>query len=680
MATVAIQPGASSAKGRNGDPGRDDPSGNQALGRDALPEGIVGRFAVVKLWPKIRTAEDECVARLKIAARTLGIECVEIHADGGVLTSADVKVSKEYVDFVIHLHYDTPKCYDAFSFAALWNPVRFYHEWGYERCSRNLTTHDDFISCSAQAADDHVARMVRRAATHLPPRFRLYHSTADVVHPPSLGEGKLFYAGINWEKIRGDKSRHQEVLKRLDKTGLLRIYGPSVFQGVRVWAGYESYVGELPFDGCSMIEEISKAGVALVLSSQAHKDSGLMSNRLFESVASGALIICDENPFAKRFFGDSLLYIDGRSPVEQMCADIRRHLEWARAEPAQALAMIARAQDIFRRNFTLTRNLIDLYGGLAQRKRELLARQNPPGAAPVRIRLNLLMPEYAEVVLQAHLESVRVQDYRDFKPVLVVDRGTAAVHRDRIEAAIVSSAVAVDIFETEFFTQGIHPEIKSRRPLGAVIQALLGAGAGAGADAFMVVAPNERLFSNHLAVLAGALQRDPGVECAATAAVLLDGEEPVHQVHELLDFGHVDRNGPPGYGRFIFRMASLPHDLGIALPYLDGRPLAVLIGGRAIDQQLPASITIDLRREFPERTWDEAAESAVIRDYCPDAVRFYAGSGPRPMTDPQVPSATLRKLLMGRLFNRHWIRAQIAALRKQGLPARMRVLRRRFGL
>ena len=528
-----------------------------------LPKGTIGRFAVVKLWPEIKTAEDECVARLKIAATALGIECVEINANGGFLSAPQVRVSKDNVDFVIHLHYDTPKCYDAFSFVALWNPLKFYHEWGYSRCSRNLTTHDDFISCSSDAADDHVARMVRTTSTHLPKHFHLYHSTADVIHPPSLGDGKLFYAGINWDVITGGKSRHQEVLKRLDKTGFLRIYGPKIFQGVRVWAGYQSYVREVPFDGVSMIDEISKAGVALVLSSQAHKDSALMSNRLFESVAAGALVICDENTFAKKFFGDSLLYIDSRSPVEQIFVDISGHLDWARTHPDQALAMIAKAQDIFRQKFTLIRNLRDLYSGLAERKRELLDRQNPPAAPSIKVRLNLLMPEYSEAVLRAHIESVGVQEYRDFVPVLVVDARAARAFRREIDAALAASTIVIEVMEVDFFNYGIHPEIKTRRSLGETLQQLVEASTGA--DAFMVVAPNEALFSNHLAVLAGALQRAPEVSCAATAAVLLNGAPPVHSVNALSDFGHVNREGPTGYGRFFFRTAACPHDRNFGL-------------------------------------------------------------------------------------------------------------------
>jgi len=642
-----------------------------------LPEGAIGRFAVVKLWPEIKTAEDECIARLKLAAQAIGVECVEIYADGSLISSRHIKVSKDNVDFVIHLHYDTPKNYDAFSFVALWNPLKFYHEWGYNRCSRNLTTHDDFISCSSDAADDHVARMVRKTSTHLPGCFHLYHSTADVTHSPSLGDGKLFYAGINWEAISGGKSRHQEVLKRLDKTGLLRIYGPSLFQGVQVWAGYDSYVREVPFDGISMVDEIAKAGVALVLSSQAHKDSELMSNRLFESIAAGALIICDENPFARKFFGDSLLYIDSRSPVEQIFTDITNHLEWARTHPDQALAMIEKSQDIFRQKYTLIRNLSDLYNGLAERKRELLVRQNPPTSRPVKIQLNLLMPEYCEATLQAHINSVRVQEYQNFSPVLVVDKCLASEFRREIEAVLAVSPIAIELIEVDYFSFGIHPQIKNRRRLGEVIQQLIEAASGA--DAFMVVAPNEVLFSNHLAVLAGALQRDPDVHCAATAAILVDGDSPIHSVHELIDFGHFDRKGPSGYGRFIFRMAAIPQDIGIALPYLNDRPLAVLVGNNRIDQQMPASITIRLEEGSPSCTWNEAAENEVIRDYSPGVFNVASGFGPRPVAVLPT-SAMSQAQQFPKMFSCRWIKAHIIALRKEGLLARIQAFKQKLAL
>jgi hypothetical protein len=136
---------------------------------------LFGKFAIVKLWPELKTAEDECVARIKLAASIIGVECFEVDAEGFFLEDPDKQVSENNVDFVIHLHYDTPKNYDAFSFVALWNPIRFYNEWGYYRCSRNLVTHNDFISCGSDMADCHVGRIIRHTNTHLAPHFALFH-------------------------------------------------------------------------------------------------------------------------------------------------------------------------------------------------------------------------------------------------------------------------------------------------------------------------------------------------------------------------------------------------------------------------------------------------------------------------------------------------------------------------
>lgn len=644
-----------------------------------LPPGTIGRFAVVKLWPEIKTAEDECIARLKIAAQAIGVECVEVHADGRALDDPDWQADRGTVDFVLHLHYDTPKRYDAFSIVALWNPLRFYHEWGYERTSRNLVTHDDFVSCLSEAADDHVTRMVRHTGTHLPPVFRLFHSTADVVHPPSLGDGKLFYAGINWEAISGGRSRHREVLRRLDGTGLLRIYGPTLFQGVRVWAGYDSYVREVPFDGISMIHEIARAGIALVLSSQAHKESGLMSNRLFESIAAGALVICDENPFAARHFGDSLLYIDSRWPADRIESTIREHLEWARSQPEEAIGKIARAQAIFRERFTLTRNLRDLYAGLPARRQALAERRHPPDAARMRVRLLLLMPRHDEAVLRQHLESARAQDWPDLSACIVVDDALDGSSLAGVERAAQAAGVGVRRMP---FDAVAATGMRTPRRLGEVMLDLLPAPDEA--DGVIFVAPNERLLSNHVVVLAGALQRHADAVGAATA-VLHDGAGPVHGVHELLDFLWVDPRNPAGLGRFIVRTRTVPSDIACALRHLHGRPMVALLGAGRLVQELPATLVIDLRDIFPaDVEANQAMEAEVIRDFAPGALRQLIGHGPAPVAihaAQPAPEATWSLLRLGRMmFNLGWVRLQWRILRQQGARARIGVLRRKLGL
>ncbi|MDT1107470.1 glycosyltransferase family 1 protein, partial [Pseudomonas aeruginosa] len=76
------------------------------------------------------------------------------------------------------------------------------------------------------------------------------------------------------------KGRFHEVLTRLDAQKMIRIYGPELIQGVAPWEGFQTYSGELPFDGSSMLEAINSCGVCLALSSKAHQNSGIMSNRL----------------------------------------------------------------------------------------------------------------------------------------------------------------------------------------------------------------------------------------------------------------------------------------------------------------------------------------------------------------------------------------------------------------
>ena len=644
-----------------------------------VPPDLIGRFAVVKLWPEIRTAEDECIARLKIAAAALCLECIEIHADGRLLEAPATVITKKDVDFVIHLHYDTPKLYDAFSFVALWNPTQFYHQWGYSRCSRNLLTHDDFISCSSPAADDHVGRMVRGSATHFPPHFNLYHSVADIVHTPSLGDHRLFYAGINWEAINGGKSRHQEVLNRLDQTGVLRIYGPKIFQGVEVWSGYKSYVREIPFDGVSMIDEIANAGIALVLSSPAHKESELMSSRLFESVAAGALVICDENNFAKKFFGDSLLYIDTRCSVDRICDDILKHLAWAEKNANEALGMVLKAQDIFRQRFTLKKNLRDLYTGFSSRKHKLLKHQTPEGSTRISVCLNLLLPEYSDALLNAHIASVIAQEYESFSPVLVIDKAAADENRPRIEAALADSPVPIDLLEVDFFNYGITREIKYRRRLGAVIAEVLGRSSPA--DAVVFVAPNERIFSNHLQVLAGSLSRNPDTNCTATAAILKNGPHPIHGIHERIDFCQLDTAAPIGYGRFLFRVSAFTDDLRLALPYVDRKAMAILIGKGAVCQEIPSTVVINVESEFPSGLWDEGQENELISSFCPEVFAKYVGHEiilPHlllPVPLPGTPG-TSEPWLITRLLL--WIAKQAQELQRHGLAARIAALKRKL--
>lgn len=639
-----------------------------------LPPDLIGKFAIVKLWPEIKTAEDECIARLKCAAKNLGLECLEILADGRLLENPASVISKSDVDFVLHLHYDTPKLYDAFSLVALWNPMQFYHEWGYARTSRNLLSHDDFVSCSSSAADDHVNRLIRKNSTHLPALFNLYHSIADIVHAPTLGDCKLFYAGINWDALRGGVSRHQELLKRLDSTGNLRIYGPVLFQGVRVWKGYQSYVKEIPFDGVSMLDEISKAGIALVLSSQAHKDSELMSNRLFESVAAGAMVICDENNFAKKYFGDTLLYIDTRETIDEVYENINQHLDWIKTHPEEALVMIEKAQKIFKDKFCLNHSLAKLYAGLEERKHALLKHQYAANEDLI-VCMYMIIMDFSLDVLELHIRNAASQEYQALVPVLLVDRSVYAEYKRVIDERLSAAKVKIHCYVVDYFNVTQKSITKLRRKLGDVFNEVLSKTSEV--DVVVFVAPNERIFSNHIQVLVGALQRDENIGCAATAVILKSGQEPIHSVQDRIDFREFYSHFPMGFARFAFRLSKLPKDLQIALPYLDKKALAVLVGDGKISAEVPSTVIIDVEQNFPNGQWDEGQENNLIASYTPQV--FNPNFGHEIIIPALSSQSKVQSVMRGmKRFSWNWFQAQLNAVRRDGISARVSVLKRRI--
>ncbi|WP_175894510.1 glycosyltransferase [Burkholderia cepacia] len=591
-----------------------------------LPDGMVGRFGIVKLWPKIKTAEDENIARLKNTARSLGLECVEVSPQGELLGSDGIFVSKENCDFVIHLHFETPKAYDIYSFVALWNPLKFYHTWGYSRFSKNLLTHDDFISCDSRWADDHVKRLISNDACHQAPRFRMYHSLSEPIFEPKLREFKLFYAGINWERVGKGRSRHQELLDLLDGDDVMKIFGPKIFQGVEVWAGYESYQREIPFDGVSMIGAIAGCGAALVLSSDAHKESELMSNRLFESLAAGALIICDENPFARKNFGDTLLYFNSKDDVARQHAVIVDHINWANQNPDEALELARRAQAIFLEKFALNLSLSDIYRNLHKRKQQVRVAYLPDGTA-VRVKAHLMMDSFSAKTIDRLIKNAHVQDYAHVDYTLVVDRVDYQKWQKDIDARLASAGVTIDVEVCDFRQPEAWGGAQSK--LGQIMQECLARSLKHNAVVF--VAPNEELMSNHFSVLAGSLARNPDDAFRATSVLYkhFNNGDTFTDYNDEVNFGHYQDNRPMGFARFIINVDKIRSDIDCALPYLDKLVFSPFVGKEdVVSCESLASAIILIQDEFPKGSWNSELELGVIGDYSPWVLRKTAETPP----------------------------------------------------
>ncbi|GAB7540212.1 hypothetical protein BGC_64370 [Burkholderia sp. 3C] len=314
-------------------------------------------IAVVDYWPTIENAETECILRIKSALQALGWACVSINRHGYLVDDALTHIDELQVEFVLALHFDSAKSWRAFTYYALWNPLDFYFQWNYREKSENILSNDAFLSCGSKVADDHARRLLKGAGREASAPFpTLFHAVHEPVVTPAVGRGKLFYVGINWEALSGRGGRHHELMKLLDQRGMLDIYGPEIFQNVRVWDGYASYQGEIPFDGKTLITRVAQSGIGLVLSSEAHIKSGLMSSRLFECLSAGVPIVCDQNRFASDNFGDLLFYIDTTQPATAVARRIEEHVTWIRENPAQAIERATKAQQIYLERFSLVEN------------------------------------------------------------------------------------------------------------------------------------------------------------------------------------------------------------------------------------------------------------------------------------------------------------------------------------
>ncbi len=535
------------------------------------------KFAVIKFWPNVKAAEDELIERLKIAAKSLDLECIVVDPFARLVDSPHTQLTREDVDFVLSMHFTTPKRFDIFSFVTLWNPLQFYHDWGYRKYTRHLLTHDDFLSCDSASGDDHIMRSVSDDPMRDGPLFRFYPTVSEPILPPTLGDMKLCYLGINWERLSQQPGRHDGLMGLLDEARGVRIYGPKLYAGVDVWKGFASYVGPIPFDGVSVVRLISQAGISLVLSSPAHRQSEMMSCRIFESSAAGAIIICDENPFARRHFGDSLLYIDTSLPPEETYGQVQSHLDWIRSEPDKALEMARASQAIYREHFRLDTCLERIYEGLPARKQKLQCLYTPKNRDE-KVCVVFLMPEFLPGILEHHIANCLCQQNVNIRGVLAVDARDAKLFGARIRSRIGESSAPIEIAPVHFVERRLDESVVRRRPLGEVLSKVLEELVQE--EYVCVVAPHEKIYSDHLGSLLRKLQDSPEAGCAWSDMLREQGSGAKLQsdLCDDPDPGASADDPPIGSGRFLFRKTLIEKRFLTALPYLDTLAMHLFLG------------------------------------------------------------------------------------------------------
>lgn len=533
-------------------------------------------MAVFHTWPDIKNAEYEIIFRLVDAARQADIDLSVIDNHGYVLHSTLFPDGEEHriengdCDFAVSLHFESPKTVDVYTYAALWNPLEFYFAWDYESSIRKFLSHNDLLSCGSDSAEAHALNLLQGFGRVPPlPLPRLYHSIPRTEFRPSLDDqSRIFYAGINWERIKNEKGRHHDVLLGLDRAGLIDIYGPEVFQGVKPWEGYQCYRGSIPFDGKSLIRRIAKSGICLAFSSAAHQRSGIMSSRLFEGLAAGALVIANRHPFIDKYFKGLVHEIDDSQSSEAVLSQIVDVVEDARSNPARANEMANAAQELFFREFSLDHCLRDLAAAHSAR---VAGRRPTPGTVDAFVSFtSTRLPRLA-----AMIRMLERQDHPLNSVVLILDETWYTRNRTSIENLLVASKLAVSVVPAQLFeyADDLAATAWRSKAIGRTLHEALGRATG---EYFLLVGPEDEIFHDHVSSLVRVLDGSPDT-LVASSGVVIESRGPKMKLERRLAFlapridDYLYANQTRYAGSHLYRRAVLSHTHAATFALLDGQ-------------------------------------------------------------------------------------------------------------
>ena len=444
-------------------------------------------FAIVCEWPKSNSAENETIKRFKFACNKINKGLIVIDKFGNILDEDFKKttkiISNNDVDFIINLHFASPKAYDGYSFVALWNPLKFYSDWGYEYTSLNLLTHNDFISCNSDVADDHVKRLIDSVQSkHFYPEFVLNHTNSGPYHNPNNQREKIFYCGINWDKFTG-KSRFEDIFKELDNKSLLKIFGPrKLTNKIEPWKDFKSYCGDIPFDGISVFKEISGCLLGLALSHEAHIESEIATSRIFELIAGGALPICDENVFFLKYFKDKVLFVNGSD--KEKTSQIIEHYKWAINNRDKVKEMVESLQDYMKNNFDLSNQISKLYDSFEIRRTVV---ENSYCAQKKFFKVNIFFicdNECQNQDITLFLNSMKNQIYKNIE-VYILKKN------EQIKDILVSN-------EYHFKINQLNHNIEEIDKIGLIIEQIISKFDFSKNDLFLFTNKNETFFYDHI--------------------------------------------------------------------------------------------------------------------------------------------------------------------------------------
>lgn len=571
------------------------------------------KIATIVDWPDVKNAEYEVVKRLEIALESLGHELVLLNNQGFRIKLKKnghkvYDVSRNYSDleFCLNLHFAAPKIFDLHMYGALWNPPQFYFDWGYNMSSAHLLSFDDYLTYGSKPLDNHINNLIGVKGVSVNDGLKLAPSVpGECFHVEITKESKIFYSGINWERIGNKKGRHHDLFVYLDKKNAINIYGPKLFSGAQPWAGFKNYKGSIPFDGISAISVVNDCGISLVISSDAHRECHAATNRLYESLAAGAVIIADDNEFVRQQFGDNVLRFEYSDDPEDNARNIYDLYQWIIKNPQEAQEKAAAAQKIYLEKFKLEKLIADLIEGHADRKSKIEQAYYELSDQGL-VSVIGFFDECDDEEVRRTLNSIAQQSYKEIELICCVDEDYADDFKNILQDYIAIKESRIEV---------IRGEQKKALTGQIIVQATTDAKGGY----ITFIEEGEEYFENHLASLVKTVD---GAEVAQASVIFQNVIDGI-STRNLARFSHYinDNNINPSNFECLSSLLvrkSYFEKIVAGLYYMDTMSGSFIVSSalrdEAIKQSLRGTLVSEYHQMISPPMMSEARQLGTIND------------------------------------------------------------------
>ena len=165
----------------------------------------------------------------------------------------------------------------------------------------------------------------------------------------------VFWMPASWGNRRYDK-KFIELNTKLDTCEWIKTYGSKEFKKIYP----QTYQYPISFESGALEKEIQNNGICLVIHGEEHFQMGLPTARIFEAFSAGAILICDKNRFVEKYFSDCVFFIDTTLSSDEIFFQIQTHYEYIMTHQEEALKKAKKGYQIFKEQFTMEKQLLDL--------------------------------------------------------------------------------------------------------------------------------------------------------------------------------------------------------------------------------------------------------------------------------------------------------------------------------